>query len=95
MGVWIRSQDGSCLINVAYVKIGQDDCDGMGILGYFAGETFGELLGEYPTEAQALKVLDEIQKQIEAIAYFKARSNSDMPCPDAVYQMPPAEEVSP
>lgn len=54
MGIWIRSQDKRRLINTQVVGL----CNGDTEIWDFE---FSLKLGEYSTEAKALKVLDDIQ----------------------------------
>jgi hypothetical protein len=72
MSIWIRSQCGKRLEKTDYVciwkpneahEIHSNNCH----------------LGSYPTEAQAMKVLDEIHEVLEL-------------CADGVFIMPPAKE---
>ena len=74
MSIWIRSQCGNRLEKTDYIfciwkpnkayEIHSNNCQ----------------LGSYPTEAQAMKVMDEIHEVLEL-------------CADGVFVMPPAEEV--
>ncbi len=83
--MWIRSQDGTTIIRTTNVYTNKD-----GTI-YVDAEVSDFLMGEYASNAEAMEVLDMLQRQIEAVEYFKARSpHTDMPCPDFVFQMPPA-----
>lgn len=75
--MWIRSQSKRLLINVDVISVHvsvHDDCDDYLIRGG------GYELGRYSSKEKALRVLDEIQKQIE-YPYNK------------VFQMPQDEDV--
>ena len=73
MGIWIRRQDKSALINANKINIAD-------FHDLFKNAIWGDdvFLGEYSTKEKALKVLDEIQ---EFIVYYENISNM-------VYQMP-------
>jgi hypothetical protein len=93
--MWIRSQCKKWLINANELWIVGEEIRATHQAngdGYF-------VMGEYPTEAEALQVLDEIRQRIEALEYYKCvGKDRDMPCPPFVFQMPPAgfsKEVPP
>lgn len=89
--MWIRSQKGMALANVNEIWMGLRNCPDYYIYGnHNTFEVSGIALGVY-TEKEAMEVMNMLQRQIEAIEYFKARNpRTDMPCPDFVFQMPEA-----
>ena len=80
--MWIRSQDKRLLINVSNVYVG-----GIGSIDnveiYQIGEQFNYQLGRYSSLEKGLKVLDQIQYNIEPFEHE----------PTMVYQMPQDDEV--
>ena len=87
MGVWIRSQCKKWLINANKLWIvgteirATHQANGD---GYF-------VMGAYPTEAEAMEVMDILDNQIEALEDYKCiGKDRGMPCPPFVFQMPPA-----
>ena len=93
--MWIRSQEGKRLVRCEALTVwGPRANTGLfEVSGYIGPEPDegGFLLGEYPTEAEALKVLDYIHHQIEALEYYRHYGkDSGMSCPDFVFQMPEA-----
>lgn len=62
--MWIRTQSRQCLIKTDLIEISELRAIPIEIRGYqFDGEKY-VLLGEYKTEAEALRVLDRIQEAI-------------------------------
>lgn len=82
MGIWIRSQDGCVLCNANTIWI--EDEDVLANKG-----SIPTWLGEYACEAEAMQVLDMIQKHINDLAYVQFyREDVDFVPP--VFQMPEA-----
>ena len=89
MGIWIRSQDKKKLVNCEWFmsdKWGGDKFTITGDCGvpYDTGESV--LLGIYSSEAEAMQVLDMIQRHIGEVEYGRYHGNVI----DPVFQMPPA-----
>lgn len=77
--MWIRSQDDRLLIDADKIHIGgTDKCQ-----IYNIGESFNYFLGDYSSLEKALKVLDQIQYNMEPFEHE----------PTMVYQMPQDDEV--
>jgi hypothetical protein len=90
--MWIRSQNGKSLINANEIWIPPYKTgNGIPVCGnHTTHEDSCTVLGTYPTESEALKVLDMLDSQIEALEYFKcAGKDRNMPCPPFAFQMPP------
>lgn len=92
--MWIRSQNKKSLINANEIWIPQYKTgNGIPVYGNHAThEDSCTVLGTYPTEAEAMKVLDMIQNHVHLLAYPYPDSE-----PSVVFQMPEAgfsEEVS-
>lgn len=88
--MWIRSQDENLLINVKAVTK-EKTCK---IFGWISNDCYFDI-GEYDTEEEALKVIDEIEKLLEKQFYHKINSQyitaGDMASTiktQYVYQMP-------
>ncbi len=86
--MWIRSQDKEELRNVNNIEIMK-----------FDGEKYTTILGDgchlgiYSTKEKALKVLDEIQKEIIYLDTHEMLSNMGTYKINYVYQMPADDEV--
>lgn len=77
--MWIRSQDDRLLIDADKIYVGgTDKCQ-----IYNIGESFNYFLGDYSSLEKALKVLDQIQYNMEPFEHE----------PTMVYQMPQDDEV--
>lgn len=77
--MWIRSQDDRLLIDADKIYVGgTDKCQ-----IYNIGESFNYFLGDYSSLEKALKVLDQIQYNMEPFEHE----------PTMVFQMPQDEEV--
>lgn len=105
MGIWIKSQSGGLgkyiKIKPPIVEYKEepdpenpfplltDEVIAINVVGIdMAGSI--ELLGTYPTEAQAKRVLDEIEVYISESEFL--RRNRTGGYQDTVYHMPPAEQ---
>lgn len=80
--MWIRSQDRKALLNVDQVLISPSVNGSIYYINDSLGEESNEL-GIYTSEEKALKVLDQIQYNMEPFEHE----------PTMVYQMPQDDEV--
>lgn len=86
--MWIRSQDDRLLIDANKIYVGGTD-DPKYQMGdfkyriYNIGESCNYFLGDYSTKEKALKVLDQIQYNMEPFEHE----------PTMVFQMPADDEV--
>ena len=83
----MRSQDGKQLVNCNFFWVSKvciyGDCN--------ATDGDGFKIGGYSTTEEAVKALDTIEQQIEAIEYYeRVGKDRHMPCPPFVFQMPEA-----
>lgn len=77
--MWIRSQDNRLLIDADKIYVGgTDKCQ-----IYNIGESFNYFLGDYSSLEKAMRVLDEIENQLNEFDLEVT----------VVYQMPQDEEV--
>lgn len=89
MSIWVRSQSGLLLINVNYVRIVWENApeNQFGIYGDCHNSDSGEIedhfLGSYPTEDEALAVLNQIQDYIKHLILAPGQY-------PVVYRMPEA-----
>ncbi len=81
--MWVRSQNKRILTEIHDVEIDS---------GYKVWCS-GSLFGEYSTEEKALKVLDEIQKEIFYLDTHEMTTNTGTWKTNYVYQMPQDDEV--
>lgn len=105
MSIWIKAQDGGLfecrgIVPVISYKflpdpegspfpIKTEEVETATILGRDGNHC--DILGAYPTGAETMQVLREIQNYIEAVDYYKwVGKDRDMPCPPSVFQMPEA-----
>ena len=84
MGIWIRSQNGMilCNANVIWVDRKKVYTDGDGSHKAF--------IGEYPSEGDAQKVVDQIQEYVIFHERVRLLPSEDWETPRVVFQMPPA-----
>lgn len=90
MGIWVRSQDKQVLIKsksfwLVPPKRTSNPTDNFVINGDSGVDNQGFVLGKYPTEEEAMKVLDMVENHIQLLAYPFPNSE-----PSVVFQMPPA-----
>ena len=79
MSIWVRSQSGFGLVEVNKLDVMSDEPN-------FFIRTYGNILGSYLTEDEAVKVLDLIEQRIMCID--DCRRNRQWV--DIIFKMPPA-----
>lgn len=95
-GMLIRSQDKRLLVtlnNVVNIMVQPDNS----IMALYGFEHGWDTLGDYSTEARAIKVLDMIQQAYESSCEIDAHIPGDTPYMrvyNTVFQMPQDKEVS-
>lgn len=97
MGIWVRSQDKQILMYCTNFIINfQNKKQIISDAGYYEPDAESyRMLGEYPTEERAFRVLDEMQEHLKNIeknklyiAFYNADSCLDTDPFFAVFQMP-------
>lgn len=71
MGIWIRSQDKTMLLNINGLSTGISSADACVFGRVENTDLLGMILGSYPTEAESLQVLDMIQENIGTTKVFQ------------------------
>ncbi len=89
--MWIRSQNLYVIVNCETFFVKQCEKEKFDVIGDKSGRNI--LLGEYSTEEKALKVLDEIQKEIFYLDAHGMTTNTGTWKTNYVYQMPQDDEV--
>ena len=82
--MWIKSQDKKRLLEVKYFAIINTNVEA--VFGDYSSTT----LGKYSTEEKAMKVLDEIERFVNDLEYYKTLRHT---LDNYVYQLPQDEEV--
>ena len=71
MGIWIRSQDKTMLLNINGLSTGISSADACVFGRVENTDLLGMILGSYPTDAESLQVLDMIQENIGTTKVFQ------------------------
>ena len=91
MGIWIRSQDKTMLLNINGLSTGISSADACVFGRVENTDLLGMILGSYPTEAEAIQVLDMIQEYIaKGRGQMEDYGDGRTIVSDVVFQMPPA-----
>ena len=90
MGIWIRNQDKTMLLNINGLSTGISSADACVFGRVENTDLLGMIIGSYPTEAEAIQVLDMIQERIVHQEQVRLMPSQDWITPSIVFQMPPA-----
>ena len=96
MGIWIRSQDKTMLLNINGLSTGISSADACVFGRVENTDLLGMILGSYPTEAEAIQVLDMIQEYIaKGRGQMEDYGDGRTIVSDVVFQMPEAGFTQP
>ena len=90
MGIWVRSQDKKSLFLSSSFSVGVTNMFGSLDNQFPCIYSAGAVVGNYPTEAEALRVIDEIQDYVSHIEGIRLFPDADWLTPEYVFHLPAA-----